>query len=142
MAIKALTAYQSSTEPAAETVPSDDPQSFTDATNVYLNALHSVDVRLKRQIHGLIESGIIARDKEAGMGKPDGQEATRAAGDRSTYSLDVGWLNSRSNKVDRVMEAELWERSRAFLEDTSRGNYNDHIDAKADGSFEDEDMVF
>ncbi|KDN69797.1 putative mediator complex protein [Colletotrichum sublineola] len=31
-------------------------------------------------------------------------------------NLDVGWLNSRNNKVERDMEAELWAKMRDFLE--------------------------
>jgi Mediator complex protein len=120
----------------------DELRSFTDATNIYLNALHSVDVRLKRQIYGLVESGIIARNKEGGMGKPDVPEPARVTGDRSASSLDVGWLNSRSDKVDRLMEAELWERSRAFLEDTTRENPSGCISTNVDESIEDEDMMF
>jgi hypothetical protein len=76
------------------------------------------------------------------MGKPDAPEPARVTGDRSTSSLDVGWLNSRSDKVDRVMEAELWERSRAFLEDTTRENPSGHTSTKDDESIEDEDMTF
>ena len=33
-----------------------------------------------------------------------------------TGKLDIGWLNSRSGKVARDNEAELWRKARAFLE--------------------------
>lgn len=46
--------------------------------------------------------------------------------------LDIGWLNSRSGRVGRDMEAELWEKARTFLEGLEKGesNGNGH---KADG---------
>ncbi len=34
----------------------------------------------------------------------------------SMGKLDIGWLNSRSGRVGRDMEAELWEKARVFLE--------------------------
>ena len=30
--------------------------------------------------------------------------------------MDIGWLNTRSQKVGRDMEAEIWEKARLFLE--------------------------
>jgi hypothetical protein len=33
-----------------------------------------------------------------------------------TGKLDIGWLNSRSGKVGRDNEAELWKKARTFLE--------------------------
>ena len=30
--------------------------------------------------------------------------------------LDIGFLNTRSGRVGRDMEAELWEKARSFLE--------------------------
>jgi hypothetical protein len=110
LAIKSLTTYQTDSN-----TTEDRSQSFTDATNTYLEGLHSVDVRLKRQIYGLQEAGIIAMAKES-PSRSDGQnlETSRVAGDNA--ALDVGWLNSRSGKVGRDMEAELWAKARTFLE--------------------------
>jgi hypothetical protein len=88
---------------------------FTDATNTYLEAVHSVDVRLKRQIFGLIEAGIMGLEKESS--KSSGQNLEKAREARDKITLDIGWLNSRSGKVGRDMEAELWGKARAFLED-------------------------
>jgi hypothetical protein len=34
----------------------------------------------------------------------------------SVGGMDVGWLNSRSSKVERDMERELWDKARKFLE--------------------------
>ena len=53
-----------------------------------------------------------------------------------TGKLDIGWLNSRSGKVGRDNEAELWMKARTFLEDV-----NEHWgeDRKPDGEG-DQDM--
>jgi hypothetical protein len=113
------------------------PESFTDATDTYLNALHSVDVRLKRQIFGLNEAGIVSMEKESPTRSegPD-TDGTRAA--KEKVVLDVGWLNSRSGKVGRDMEAELWAKSRTFLKSLKTANSNDHTGeenlASRDGS--------
>ena len=53
-----------------------------------------------------------------------------------TGKLDIGWLNSRSGKVGRDNEAELWAKARTFLEDV---NENWGLEGKAD-SDSDQDM--
>lgn len=110
LAIKTLTTYQTDS-----TTAEDRPQSFTEATNTYLEGLHSVDVRLKRQIYGLQEAGIIAMAKES-PSRSDGQNLETSRVAVENVALDVGWLNSRSGKVGRDMEAELWAKARAFME--------------------------
>ena len=84
---------------------------FKEAMDSFLTTLHAVDVRLKRQIWGLEEAGIISL-KES---KPSGV-SLEPNGVGEIGSLDVGWLNSRSNKVDRDMEAELWYTMRETME--------------------------
>lgn len=82
----------------------------------FLSILHSVDVRLKRQIWGLEEAGIL-KDKpkeDATSGGP--KPVLEPNGLGMLGSLDVGWLNSRSNQVEREMEAELWTGARTHLE--------------------------
>lgn len=84
---------------------------FRDAMDGFLTTLHSVDVRLKRQIWALEEDGIISLKEAKATGsslEPNG------VGDIG--KLDVGYLNSRSSKVDRDMESELWQRLRTSLE--------------------------
>ncbi|KAJ9142612.1 hypothetical protein NKR23_g6984 [Pleurostoma richardsiae] len=88
-------------------------EAFKSAVDAFLATLHSVDVRLKRQIMGLEEAGIVtlkdAKAASAATGiEPDGVG--------NIGGLDVGWLNSRGNKVERDMEAELWTKARAHLE--------------------------
>lgn len=87
-------------------------EAFTSATDTYLKALHSVDDRLKRQIKGLDDAGVIRADPEP---QEEGDKGKQAA-ETKNNDVDVGWLNTRSNKVGRDMEAELWARARSFLE--------------------------
>lgn len=103
--------------------------------NKFLSTLHSVDARLKRQILGLDEAGIISlpSNKDAAKDKPKDEDGTgtgtgtgaAAPGPKPALEpdgvgmvgdLDVGWLNSRSNQVEREMEAELWTKARKHLE--------------------------
>lgn len=79
---------------------------------------------MKRQIDGLKESGIIAKRKpdEGKLEGPSGFSGSNSARNNTTVTLDVGWLNSRSGKVALDMEAELWAKTRAFLEDVKQKN--------------------
>lgn len=108
---------------------------FEGAMNKFLSTLHSVDARLKRQILGLDEAGIISlpSNKDAPKDKPKDDDAATgpvAPGPKPALEpdgvgmvgdLDVGWLNSRSNQVEREMEAELWTKARKHLETLSGG---------------------
>ena len=117
-ALKALSPQSSSaTAPASAAEPmslASDPEAqtaaFKEAMDAFLLTLHSVDVRLKRQIMGLEEAGIVSLkdNREAVSLEPNGVGAVG--------NLDVGWLNSRSNKVERDMEAELWTKARTHLD--------------------------
>lgn len=92
--------------------------SLHSATDSFLETLHSVDVTMKRQIMALEEAGIV------NLSGPSKQEPGNTAikpslqpnGMGSVGNLDVGWLNSRGAKVEREMEAELWQGARSFLE--------------------------
>ncbi|ROV90251.1 hypothetical protein VPNG_09911 [Cytospora leucostoma] len=135
---------------AAEEQPQPQPsaeeqtQAFRDAMNKFLSTLHSVDALLKRQILGLDEAGIISlprpnqdnkdggpKDRPSGGGVGGGDDASSSAGALKPAlepdglgkvgSLDVGWLNSRSNQVEREMEAELWTKARRHLESLAGG---------------------
>ncbi|KAL8282624.1 hypothetical protein RB597_010043 [Gaeumannomyces tritici] len=112
-------------------------RAFEAASNDFFATLLSVHVRLKRQIWGLEEAGIITL-KDSGAKGTGGSAAAAAAaasakggavaptnlavpalepnGVGAIGNLDVGWLNSRSSKVDRDMEAELWAHARGHLE--------------------------
>lgn len=119
---------QSQAQPSA----AEQTRQFEDAMNKFLSTLHSVDARLKRQILGLDEAGIISlpSNKDAAKDKPKDEDAAgpvaaAAPGPKPALEpdgvgkvgdLDVGWLNSRSNQVEREMEAELWTKARRHLE--------------------------
>jgi hypothetical protein len=69
----------------------------------------------------LEEADIIIEKKvkdsqEPKIGRDGKQEKDFEGG---TGKLDIGWLNSRSGKVGRDNEAELWARARTFLEDVN-----------------------
>lgn len=131
-------------------------------SNNYLKTLQSVDVRLRRQIYGLEEAkivpvtltkiqkkathgfiknmddGLSEQEKKKKREEEEAEEEARAQlhlHEGGMGKLDVGWLNSRSGKVASDMEAELWAKSRAFLEglegtagglQNGRGNVKDH----------------
>lgn len=130
------TQSQSQPQPSA----AEQTRQFEEAMNKFLSTLHSVDARLKRQILGLDEAGIISlpsnkdaaaakdskvKDGEDGAGGPAAAPAPKPAlepdGVGKVGDLDVGWLNSRSNQVEREMEAELWTKARKHLETLSGG---------------------
>jgi hypothetical protein len=115
---------------------------FEASSSAYIKTLQSVNVGLNRSIWALEEADIIPAERA----KPR-VVAVRKAADGGSMpmarmevknsktssaaqhveggmgKLDIGWLNSRSGRVDRDMEAELWEKARIFLEDTqSVGN--------------------
>ncbi|KAG4029097.1 hypothetical protein MFRU_017g00340 [Monilinia fructicola] len=137
--LKILTTSQ---EPGETQSPDERRNAFENASNSYLKTLQSVDVRLRRQILGLEEANIIPADKAKSKNKSKGPtevvETRRPAvpgnmaGNKvddivvegGMGNLDVGFLNSRSGRVGRDMEAELWAKSRKFLEDLDDGNYN------------------
>ncbi|KAI8236937.1 hypothetical protein K4K57_009574 [Colletotrichum sp. SAR 10_99] len=117
---------QSSSSNTTSTVsPDDQKQLFKDSMDSLLSTLHTVDVHMKRQIMGLEEAGIIklrndaSKERQVVMNE-DAKIVARPSlepnGVGTIGNLDVGWLNSRNNKVERDMEAELWAKMREFLE--------------------------
>lgn len=82
--------------------------------DAFVTTLHYIDVHLKRQILGLEEAGIVDLSNEVEAGADKGDVRPTAVG--TVGGLDVGWLNSRGDRVERGMEGELWEKGRAFLE--------------------------
>ncbi|KAH8888816.1 hypothetical protein GQ53DRAFT_748721 [Thozetella sp. PMI_491] len=92
--------------------------------------LHSVDTRLKRQIYGLEEAGIItlptaAQRAEEGTNAPGGTGAPGAEVIKASLkpngvgkigTLDVGILNANNSRMERNMESELWSRAREHLD--------------------------
>ncbi|KAL8694988.1 MAG: hypothetical protein Q9218_000460 [Villophora microphyllina] len=98
---------------------------FAAASSQYFSLLSSVDVRLRRQISALEQAEILPSEVTAKESQTSsdatsmhisGGSLPRTVGsskDTTTNgglgNLDVSWLNSRNNKVENDMEAELWE---------------------------------
>lgn len=110
---------------ASDVTPEQQKQTFKSSMDSLLSTLHTVDVHMKRQIMGLEEAGIIKLRNDAEKGRQvvmneDAKIVARPSlepnGVGTIGNLDVGWLNSRNNKVERDMEAELWAKMRQFLE--------------------------
>lgn len=115
------------------------------ATSKYFALVSSLDVRLRRQIYALEEDDIlpaelIENEAQTNTAIPPGVSAT-AGGSTGPVSrrlgsgkgaitggglgsLDVGWLNSRNDRVGKEMEAKLWYQAREFVQtvqkDTAR----------------------
>ncbi|PCD39023.1 hypothetical protein FGRA07_00294 [Fusarium graminearum] len=108
-------------DPASEPPkPSLDPPAqkyaFRSATDSFLTALHAVDVKMKRQIFALEEASII------NLAPPQRQEnngpvmaSQKPNGMGAVGNIGAGWLNSRGTRVERDMEAELWDKAKGFL---------------------------
>jgi hypothetical protein len=92
---------------------------FTTATSRYFSLLSSVDVNVRRQIWALEEANIIA----SGSSEKENQTGKEKAGTdmNSLGSLDVGWLNSRNDKVGKEMEAELWGKASSLMAARNQG---------------------
>ena len=101
---------------------------FKNATAQYFELLSSIDVGLRRQINALEDAKIIpaeatSRDTPASqsgslasnMVSNPGGTARQTSSQKGTVTggglgiLDVGWLNSRNDKVGKEKEAALWE---------------------------------
>lgn len=121
-------------DPAAEAAkpPLDPPaqkETFRSATDSFLTTLHTVDVKMKRQIFALEEAGIID------LAPPKRQEAEgpiltaqpilpsqRPNGVGAVGNIGAGWLNSRGTRVERDMEAELWDKAKDLLKKSDESN--------------------
>lgn len=107
----------------------DETDVFQVSVKEFFRTLHSVDVRIKRQVWGLEEAGIVSLGKEDTEDEPSKTKTKPSAlqpdGDGKIGGFDAGWLNSRSSKVERDMESELWEQAEAFLDKMFEKRRND-----------------
>ncbi len=103
----------------------DPSQQFKESMDEFMRTLRTVNVGIKRQIWGLEEAGIISLGKKELNTREEGGEvqASNARngllepdGTGKIGGLDVGWLNSRSNKVEKDMEADLWQEAEDVLQ--------------------------
>jgi hypothetical protein len=148
LALKTLTSSQSDNPSST----SQKREIFEQTSEAYLKTLHSVDVRMRRQIYGLEESSIIPpvltkgrlgnQSSSVGIGIGDPEPPPRTPEERRQREernkrlemervekntnlnlkeggmgkLDKGWLNTRSARVERDLERDLWKKTRGFLE--------------------------
>lgn len=99
---------------------------FKNSMNDFLRTLRAVNVGMKRQIWGLEEADIVTLDTNDAQSSEAETSKTGGAGNRNIPlqpdgdgkigGLDVGWLNSRSDKVEKDMEADLWNEAESFLQ--------------------------
>ncbi|KAH7152866.1 mediator complex, subunit Med11 [Dactylonectria macrodidyma] len=110
-----------SNPPAEGNKPPLDPPSqkeaFRTSTDSFLATLHSIDVKMKRQIMALEEAGIVNLSNSQRQDHSGPVKASlKPNGVGAVGNLDVGWLNSRGTRVERDMEAELWGKAKTLLE--------------------------
>ncbi|GAP92640.1 putative mediator complex protein [Rosellinia necatrix] len=100
-------------------------QQYKDSMDEFMGTLRTVNVGMKRQIWGLEEAGIISLGKKELNLREEGGEVQASNirngllepdGNGKIGGLDVGWLNSRSNKVEKDMEADLWREAEDALQ--------------------------
>ena len=101
-------------EGALSTTIDEKKAAFTLAASSYFSLLSSIDVNLRRQIWALEEAGIISGDSTSKDGTQN--KDTTATDGIPLGNLDVGWLNSRNDKVSKELEAEQWARARELIE--------------------------
>ncbi|KAI0456993.1 mediator complex, subunit Med11 [Xylaria acuta] len=107
------------------TTDTDQKQQFEEYMEDFIKAFRTVNVGMKRQIWGLEEAGIISLGKKEPNTREEGGEVQASSarngllepdGNGKIGGLDVGWLNSRNNKVERDMEADLWQEAEDILQ--------------------------
>ncbi|KAI1767926.1 mediator complex, subunit Med11 [Hypoxylon sp. FL1150] len=98
---------------------------FKNSMNDFLRTLRAVNVGMKRQIWGLEEANIVTLDTNEPQGSEGEGNKTAGSGNRfplrpdgdgKVAGFDVGWLNSRSDKVEKDMESDLWTEAESFLQ--------------------------
>ncbi|TKA73589.1 hypothetical protein B0A49_04946 [Cryomyces minteri] len=118
---------------------------FVTNTTAYFTTLQSLSARLRRQVYALEEAGMITAEAAAvtsqsalqaaaavaqatkgARGAANAQAGVREEPAASSVTngglgnLDVGWLNSRGDRVGKEKEAELFAEARKLAEDAER----------------------
>ncbi|KAM3422093.1 Mediator of RNA polymerase II transcription subunit 11 [Cercospora zeina] len=113
---------------------------FKDNTESFFVHAQSIFAVLRRQMIALEEAGIITPDPQASPEQPKTVQPPAQASPRGFAPvpkeqqldpdrikngglghLDIGWLNSRGNKVGAEKEAELMQEAKTLLEDVLSG---------------------
>ncbi|KAK8062209.1 mediator complex protein [Apiospora hydei] len=110
-ALRSISKNDTTTEADTRMISNDDDSKdvtvFKESMDQFVRTLRSVDVRIKRQIGGMEEEGIV----NLSGGDKSGEQKSKSLqpdGHGRIGGVDAGWLNSRSNKVERDMETEIW----------------------------------
>lgn len=107
---------------------------FAAASSQYFATLSSIDVQLRRHITALEDAGILPSEAVIQETQPAPTQAQAAshpskqpsAKPKSTITngglgnIDIGWLNSRNDNVEKIMEAEVWEQAQLLVQKTLR----------------------
>ncbi|MCJ1230706.1 hypothetical protein MMC12_007380 [Toensbergia leucococca] len=141
LAIKSLTTETSDSQSHTSSLMEKQKPAFIDATSQYFSLLSSIDVNLRRQIYALEEADIITADVASKDSQTNvnsavaGEKAARIGSGLGNF--DVGWLNSRNDKVGKEMEAELWSKAREMVSrlEERRDKENEDVDMEHDGVF-------
>ncbi|KAF9773273.1 hypothetical protein IL306_008970 [Fusarium sp. DS 682] len=110
-------------DPSAEPAkPSLDPpaqkDAFAYATDQFFRGLHTVDVKIKRQIMALEEANIVSLAPPPRLNKTGPIiPQPKPNGIGAVGNIGAGWLNSRGTRVERDMEAELWGKAKEILKE-------------------------
>ncbi|KXJ92916.1 mediator complex, subunit Med11 [Microdochium bolleyi] len=115
---------------------SDRTRLFQDSMDDFIRTLRVVNTGMKRQIYGLEEANIVTLRKDDAEAQPATTTESRHAplepdGDGKIGGLDPGWLNSRSNKVERDMESELWDQAESLLRTILQRNQGEKNEAES-----------
>ncbi|KAI4158895.1 MAG: hypothetical protein L6R39_000454 [Caloplaca ligustica] len=129
-AIKTLTVHAPESEGSQGNHAQDIEQrkaGFAAASSEYFTLLASIDVRLRRHITDLEIAGILPSEAVTQDFRPTQIEQNHQKppiNPKNTVTngglgnLDIGWLNSRNDNIEKTMEAELWKESQKLVEKT------------------------
>lgn len=112
LTLQCLTSPPNPSDPDLRPTVESHKEVFAAAAQKYFTLLASIDVRLRRQVYALEEAEIVLPGTD--FREPAGGNVTR---DHSkTEWMDVSWLNSQKDTVEKEMEIELWAKARDFVE--------------------------
>lgn len=118
-------------------------EKFKEVSTTFFETLQGVTARLRRQVYALEEAGIITPDPLTAQEQPKAAASLAPAQSNQRGvvqlpkeqqldpdrikngglgDLDIGWLNSRSNKVGAEKEAELIKEVKELLQDVLRSD--------------------
>lgn len=116
---------------------------FATASSQYFATLSSIDVRLRRHIVALEDSGILPSEAviqdsqsintqaefKSSQQQPARLKSTITNG--GLGNMDIGWLNSRNDKIEKTMEAELWQQAHDLVQKTLKSKVKSEGDDDA-----------